>query len=85
MNTNNSNAPSLVGKVISDKRDKTLTVLIERKIRHHLIGKTIIRTKKIHAHDENNEYRVGDLVTIQETKPISKSKSWRVVNLVTRK
>lgn len=85
MNTNNSSAPTLVGRVVSDKRDKTITILIERKIRHNLIGKTIIRTNKIHAHDENNEYRVGDLVTIQETKPISKTKNWRVVNLINRK
>lgn len=85
MNTNNSSAPTLVGRVVSDKREKTITILIERKIRHNLIGKTIIRTNKIHAHDENNEYRVGDLVTIQETKPISKTKNWRVVNLINRK
>lgn len=85
MNTNDSDAPKLIGKVVSDKRDKTITILIERKIRHHLIGKTIIRTNKIHAHDENNEYQVDDLVTIQETKPISKTKSWRVINLIARK
>lgn len=85
MNTTSSNAPTLIGRVISDKRDKTITILIERKIRHNLIGKTIIRSNKIHVHDENNEYRIGDLVTIQETKPISKTKSWRVINLITRK
>jgi len=85
MNTTNSNAPTLVGRVVSDKRDKTITILIERKIQHHLIGKTIIRTNKIHAHDENNEYQVGDLVTIQESKPISKTKSWCAINLIARK
>ena len=81
MNTNNSNAPTLIGKVVSDKRNKTITILIERKIRHHLIGKTIIRTNKIHAHDENNEYKIDDLVIIVESKPISKTKSWVVKSL----
>ena len=67
------------GVVVSDKTDKTVTVQVERRLRHKLYGKGIKRTKKYHAHDENNEYRVGDEVRIMETRPISKTKRWRVV------
>ena len=84
MNVNNSSAPTLIGRVVSNKRDKTITVLIERKIKHTLIGKIITRTNKLHAHDENNEYQLGDIVLIQESRPISKTKNWRAVSLVAR-
>lgn len=84
MNANNSSAPTLIGRVVSNKRNKTITVLIERKIKHTLIGKIITRTNKLHAHDENNEYQLGDIVLIQESKPISKTKNWRAVSLVAR-
>jgi small subunit ribosomal protein S17 len=69
----------LSGKVVSDKMDKTITVLVERKVKHPLYGKIIVRSKKYHVHDENNEFRAGDTVTIEECRPYSKTKAWRVV------
>ena len=72
----------LIGSVTSDKTDKTLTVLVERKVKHPLYGKIIRRSKKYHAHDENNEYAIGDVVRIEETKPISKTKTWTVKDRV---
>ncbi|MBH5322198.1 30S ribosomal protein S17 [Erythrobacter sp. JGD-13] len=68
----------LTGIVSSDKTDKTVTVLVERRVKHPLYGKIIKRSKKYHAHDEKNEYVVGDKVRIEETKPISKTKTWTV-------
>jgi small subunit ribosomal protein S17 len=80
---NNDKKPNtLVGKVVSDKMDKTITVLVERKIKHPLYGKTIIRSKKIHAHDESNQFSMGNLVIIQEVRPLSKTKAWRAVKLL---
>ncbi len=73
-----------VGVVISDKPDKTVTVTVERKLAHPLYGKQVSRTTKYHAHDENNEYRVGDTVRIMETRPLSKTKRWRVTELIER-
>jgi small subunit ribosomal protein S17 len=73
---------ALVGRVVSDKMDKTVTVLVERKVKHPLYGKIIRRSKKYHAHDENNEFHEGDLVEIQESRPIAKTKAWRVCKLV---
>jgi small subunit ribosomal protein S17 len=73
---------ALTGRVVSDKMDKTVTVLIERRVRHPLVGKIVTRSRKYHAHSENNEYKLGDLVMIQETRPISKTKTWKVVKLV---
>ena len=73
----------LIGTVSSDKTDKTVTVLVERKVKHPLYGKIIRRSKKYHAHDEQNEYAVGDVVRIEETKPISKKKTWTVKDRVT--
>ena len=72
----------LTGTVTSDKTDKTVTVLVERKVKHPLYGKIIRRSKKYHAHDEVNEYRVGDKVRIEETRPISKTKTWKVLDRV---
>ncbi|GAB5387272.1 MAG: 30S ribosomal protein S17 [Alphaproteobacteria bacterium] len=69
----------LKGKVVSDANDKTITVLVERRIRHPLYGKFVKKSKKYRAHDENNQFKVGDVVSIIETKPISKNKSWAVV------
>ena len=66
------------GRVVSSKADKTVTVLLERQVKHPLYGKYIKRSKKIHAHDEENQCQEGDLVTIEETRPISKSKSWKL-------
>ena len=70
------------GRVISSSRDKTITVLIERKVKHPMYKKILRRSTKIHAHDESNESTTGDLVTIQECRPISKSKSWKLVNVI---
>jgi small subunit ribosomal protein S17 len=72
------------GVVVSDKADKTVTVVVERRFSHPLYGKGVKRDKKYHAHDENNEYRVGDTVRIVETRPLSKTKRWRVVELIER-
>ena len=72
----------LIGTVTSDKTDKTVTVLVERKVKHPLYGKIIRRSKKYHAHDESNEYQLGDTVRIEETKPISKTKTWKVIDRV---
>lgn len=73
-----------VGVVASDKMDKTVTVTVQRIIRHPLYGKAMKRTTRYHAHDENNEYKVGDTVRITETRPLSKTKRWRVLELVDR-
>jgi small subunit ribosomal protein S17 len=73
-----------VGAVVSDKSDKTVTVMIKRRVAHPFYGKRMTRTKKYHAHDEKNEYQVGDLVRIAETRPLSKTKRWRVIELVER-
>jgi small subunit ribosomal protein S17 len=74
----------LTGRVVSDKMDKTVTVLVERKVKHALYGKIVSLSKKYHAHDEKNEFHPGDVVTIEETRPISKTKAWRVAGLVTK-
>ena len=73
---------TLVGKVVSDKMDKTVTVLVERQMKHPLYGKYIVRSKKYHAHDETNQYKEGDMVEIQESRPLSKTKAWTVSRLV---
>ena len=72
----------LIGTVTSNKTDKTVTVLVERKVKHPLYGKIIRRSKKYHAHDEANEFHPGDRVRIEETRPISKTKTWRVIDRV---
>ena len=71
-----------VGFVTSDKMDKTITVSVEESIRHSLYGKSVKRTKKFKAHDENNECQIGDKVRIMETRPLSKDKRWRLVEIV---
>ncbi len=76
------NTRTLVGKVVSDKRAKTITVLIERRTKHELYGKIVARTSKYHAHDENNECKSGDVVEISECRPISKTKAWVVTRLI---
>lgn len=75
---------TLTGRVVSDKMDKTVTVLVERRVKHPVIGKVIRLSKKYHAHDENNECHEGDLVEIAEGRPVSKTKSWHVARLVER-
>jgi small subunit ribosomal protein S17 len=72
----------LVGTVTSDKTNKTVTVLVERKVKHPLYGKIIRRSKKYHAHDETGAYHLGDVIEITESKPISKTKNWVVTRLV---
>ena len=76
------NTRTLVGKVVSDKRTKTVTVLVERRVKHELYGKIVAKSSKYHAHDENGEYKMGDVVEIAETRPISKTKSWVVTRLI---
>lgn len=76
------NTRTLIGRVVSDKRNKTVTVLVERRAAHELYGKIVARSRKYHAHDENGEYKLGDLVEIAEGRPISKTKSWVVTRLV---
>ena len=75
---------TVTGKVVSNKMDKTITVLVERKVKHPLYGKYINKSHKFHAHDEKNEINEGDVVQITEHKPISKSKSWVVTKVVTK-
>ena len=72
----------LTGRVVSDLMNKTVTVLVERRTKHPLYGKVMTRSGKFHAHDEANECKSGDLVTIEECRPISRTKSWRVVKLL---
>jgi small subunit ribosomal protein S17 len=76
------NTRTLVGKVVSDKRSKTVTVLVERRVTHELYGKIVARSSKYHAHDEKGEFKLGDVVEIAESRPISKTKSWVVTRLV---
>ena len=73
---------TFVGKVVSDKRTKTVTVLVERRTMHELYGKIVGKSSKYHAHDEKGEYKMGDVVEITESRPISKTKSWIVTKLV---
>ncbi|SFG88114.1 MULTISPECIES: 30S ribosomal protein S17 [Neptunomonas] len=75
---------TVVGRVVSDKMDKTITVLVERKEKHPIYGKFMTRSSKLHAHDEKNECHAGDLVTIEETRPYSKSKTWALVRIEER-
>ena len=76
------NKRTLSGRVVSDKMSKTVTVLVERRVKHPLYGKYVTRTGKYHAHDENGEYHEGDLVEIEECRPLSKTKAWRVTKLL---
>ena len=75
---------TLTGRVVSDKMDKTITVLIERRVKHPIYGKYVKRSTKLHALDENNQCRAGDLVTIRETRPLAKTKAWTLVDVVER-
>jgi small subunit ribosomal protein S17 len=72
----------LIGKVVSDKRAKTVTVLVERRVKHELYGKIVAKSSKYHAHDEKGEYKLGDTIEITESRPISKTKNWVVTRLV---
>ncbi|MDP5033162.1 MAG: 30S ribosomal protein S17 [Paraglaciecola sp.] len=72
------------GRVVSNKMDKTITVAVERKVKHPIYGKFIKRTTKLHAHDETNQCSEGDVVTVRECRPLSKSKNWTLVEIVTK-
>jgi small subunit ribosomal protein S17 len=84
MSTEPTNHRLLIGRVTSDKMNKTVTVLVERRVVHPVIGKILTRSRKYHAHDENNEFHPGDLVEIEECRPLSKTKSWRVTRCIGR-
>ena len=73
---------TLIGKVVSDKRNKTVTVLIERRVKHPIYGKIMIRSSKYHAHDEKDEYKLGDMIEITESRPLSKTTNWVATRLV---
>ena len=72
----------LQGEVVSNANDKTVVVLVERRFKHPLLNKVVRRTKKYHAHDENNQFNVGDVVRIEECRPISKNKTWKILENV---
>ncbi len=76
------NTRTLIGKVVSDKRAKTVTVLVERRVKHELYGKIVAKSSKYHAHDEKGEYQLGDVIEITESRPISKTKNWVASRLV---
>ena len=78
------NQRQLTGRVVSDKMEKTVTVLVERQVMHPVIGKVVSRTKKYHAHNEGNDAKVGDKVVIEECRPISKTKAWKVARVAER-
>lgn len=84
MEVQKKNTRTLVGKVVSDKMDKTVTVLVERRVKHPVIGKVIRLSKKYHAHDEANDCHEGDTVQIEETRKISRTKAWKVSKLIER-
>ena len=82
MTETSSNKRTLTGRVVSDKMNKTVTVLVERRVKHPLYGKIITRSRKYHAHDEKNEFKQGDLVLIEECRPMARTKTWRATRLV---
>ena len=82
MTETKANKRTLTGRVVSDKMEKTVTVLVERRVKHPLYGKIVTRSKKYHAHDEKNEFKAGDMVLIEECRPIAKTKAWRVSKLI---
>ena len=82
MASTETRARTLQGRVVSDKMDKTITVKIERRVKHPVYGKYITRSSKVHAHDEGNQAGMGDMVLVAESRPLSKSKSWTLVEIV---
>ncbi len=77
----NTSSRTLTGRIVSDKMDKTITVLVERRVKHPVYGKILTKSSKIKAHDEGNDASAGDLVTISECRPVSKDKAWKLVNI----
>jgi small subunit ribosomal protein S17 len=84
MNEQSQTNRTLQGRVVSDKMNKSITVQVERRVKHPIYGKFIRRSTKVHAHDENNECRIGDTVIVEQCRPLSKTKKWRFVKLVDR-
>ena len=84
MSDNNEQLRTVEGRVVSNKMDKTVTILVERQVKHALYGKYIRRSTKLHAHDADNSCKEGDVVRVTEVAPMSKTKNWRVVEIVTR-
>ncbi|PKO29594.1 MAG: 30S ribosomal protein S17 [Betaproteobacteria bacterium HGW-Betaproteobacteria-7] len=82
MSETTSNTRTLVGRVVSDKMEKTVTVLVERKVKHPMYGKVMVRSKKYHAHNDGNTAKAGDLVEIVETRPVSRTKTWAVTSVL---
>ena len=82
MSEKQSLSRTLVGKVVSDKMDKTVTVQVERRVKHPLYGKIVVLSKKYHAHNDSNQAKMGDTVEIQEGRPVSKTKSWKVTRIL---
>ena len=82
MTETTANKRTLTGRIVSDKMNKTVTVLVERRVKHPLYGKIVTRSQKYHAHDEKNEFKEGDTVLIEECRPIAKTKAWRVTKLI---
>lgn len=82
MSESSSTKRTLIGRVVSDKMDKTVTVLVERKVKHPMYGKVMVRSKKYHAHNEGNSAKAGDLVEIVETRPVSRTKTWAVTSVL---
>ena len=82
MSETSSMKRTLIGRVVSDKMEKTVTVLVERKVKHPMYGKVMVRSKKYHAHNEGNVAKAGDLVEIVETRPVSRTKSWAVTTVL---
>jgi small subunit ribosomal protein S17 len=82
MSETSSNKRTLIGRVVSDKMEKTVTVLVERKVKHPMYGKVMVRSRKYHAHNEGNTAKAGDLVEIVETRPVSRTKAWAVTSVL---
>jgi small subunit ribosomal protein S17 len=82
MSEQTSSNRTLQGRVVSDKMDKSITVLVERRVKHPIYGKFVSRSSKVHAHDEANECGIGDVVVVEQCRPLSKSKTWRLVKVV---
>ena len=82
MTETTSNKRTLVGRVVSDRMEKTVTVIVERRVKHAMYNKIIVRSSKYHAQNDNNQAKVGDVVEIQESRPLSKTKSWVVTKLL---
>ena len=82
MSESSSIKRTLIGRVVSDKMEKTVTVLVERKVKHPMYGKVMVRSKKYHAHNDGDSAKAGDLVEIVETRPVSRTKSWAVSNIL---